>query len=416
MGARLERHSNSMKILIAHNYYQQPGGEDQIFSDEGTLLESHGNQVLRYSVHNDDIKGSGKLSLAAATIWNRRTHQEIGDLVARERPDVVHFHNTFPQISPAAYYAARAGGAAVIQNIQNYRLMCPAAIFLRDGQICEDCLGKTFAWPGVMHKCYRGSRAITAVTATMLTTHKLMGTWQNRVDAYLAPAHFVREKLIEGGFPKEKIFVKVNFVSPDPLPGPGDGGYAIFVGRLAPEKGIGTLLKAWQRLGNRLPLRIVGDGPEAERVRKAASENSSIRWSGRQPIDEVLKLVGSASFLVFPSQWYEGQPKVLLEAFARGTPVLASRLGSMTELIDEKNGLLFEPGNADDLASAVLRISSDPQTLAEMRLGARQRFEDTFTADRNYDSLMGIYRKAIAARGTSQTVLPEPAYQRTDPN
>jgi glycosyltransferase involved in cell wall biosynthesis len=405
-----------MKILIAHNYYQQRGGEDQIFADEGSLLESHGNEVLRYSVHNDDIKDAGKLSLAADTIWNRKIHRELGDLVARERPEVVHFHNTFPQISPAAYYAARAGGAAVIQNIQNYRLMCPAAIFIRDGKICEQCLGKTFAWPGVMHKCYRGSRAITAVTATMLTTHKLIGTWQKRVDAYVVPSQFVRGKLIEGGFPKDKIFVKVNFVSPDPLPGPGDGGYAIFVGRLAPEKGIATLLRAWERVGNKIPLRIVGDGPEAEMVRKAVSENSSIRWCGRQPIDEVLKLVGSASFMVFPSQWYEGQPKVLLESFARGTPVLASRLGSMTEMIDAKNGLLFEPGNADDLASAVLRVWADPQLLADMRRGARRRFEETFTADQNYDSLMDIYRTAIAARGMPQTVLPVPAYQRIDTN
>jgi glycosyltransferase involved in cell wall biosynthesis len=250
----------------------------------------------------------------------------------------------------------------------------------------------------------------------MLTTHRLIGTWQNSVDAYIALTSFVRQKLIEGGLPSDKIFVKGNFVSPDPLPGAGDEGHAIFVGRLSPEKGIGTVLSAWERIANAPPLRIVGDGPEAEMVRKAANANSSIRWIGRQPIDDVLKLVGGASFLVFPSKWYEGQPKVLLEAFAKGTPVLASRLGSMIELIDEKNGLLFEPGNADDLASGVMRLTGNPQLLAEMRRGARRRFEDTFTADRNYESLMGIYRKAIAVRGTSQTVLPQPAYQTTDPN
>ena len=222
--------------------------------------------------------------------------------------------------------------------------------------------------------------------------------------------HFVRQKLIEGGFPESKIFVKGNFVSPDPQPGAGDGNYAIFVGRLSPEKGIGTILDAWKLAGNLLPLRIVGDGPEAENVRKAAASNSSIQWLGRKPIQEVMDLVGNASFLVFPSQWYEGQPKVLLESFAKGTPVLASRLGSMIELVDDENGLLFNPGDANDLAGAVSRILSDRASLMEKRRGARRRFEGAFTADRNYESMLTIYGKAIANRRGAPTPIPEPAY------
>jgi glycosyltransferase involved in cell wall biosynthesis len=147
-----------------------------------------------------------------------------------------------------------------------------------------------------------------------------------------------------------------------------------------------------------LPLRIVGDGPEAEEVRKCANKNSSIQWLGRQPMVEVLNLVGRASFLVFPSQWYEGQPKVLLESFAKGTPVVASRLGSMTELVGDDNGRLFNPGDADDLAASVSGILSDAASLAEKRRGARQRFEAAFTADQNYESLLNVYRNAIANR------------------
>ena len=301
-------------------------------------------------------------------------------------------------------------GRRLFKASPNYRLMCPAAVFMRDGRVCEDCLGKTFAWPSVVHKCYRESRAITAVTAAMLTTHKLIGTWKKSVDAYLALTSFVRQKLIEGGFPEAKIFVKGNFVHPDPQPGPGDGNYAIFVGRLSPEKGIATILAAWQKLGNLLPLRIVGDGPEAENVRKAAANNSSIQWLGRKPMEEVLELVGNASFLVFPSLWYEGQPKVLLESFAKGTPVLASRLGSMIELVDEENGLLFNPGDANDLAAAVSRILSDPDSLKDKRRGVRRRFEDAFTADRNYDNMLEVYRKAVANRTGVQTGAPEAAY------
>jgi hypothetical protein len=149
-----------LKILLAHNFYQQPGGEDQVFADEGQLLESRGHQVLRYMMHNDDIKGAGRLRLAAQTVWNRGVYRALHDLVAREKPSVVHFHNTFPQISPGAYYAVRAAGAAVVQGVPNYRLMCPAAVFMREGKVCEECLGKIFAWPGVQHGCYRG-RGVT---------------------------------------------------------------------------------------------------------------------------------------------------------------------------------------------------------------------------------------------------------------
>lgn len=394
-----------MKILLAHNFYQQPGGEDQVFADEGRLLESRGHEVLRYTMHNNDIKDAGRLRLAAQTIWNRGVYRVLHDLVAKEKPSVVHFHNTFPQISPAAYYAVRAAGAAVVQGVPNYRLMCPAAVFMREGKVCEECLGKIFAWPGVKHGCYR-SRSVTAVTAGMLTAHKLLGTWSNAVDGYVALTEFVRAKLIEGGFPPEKIYVKGNFVDPDPKTGDGSGGYAIFVGRLSPEKGIRTLLHAWELVGNALPLRIVGDGPEADEVRKCADKNSSIQWLGRQPMKEVLNLVGRASILVFPSQWYEGQPKVLLESFAKGTPVLASRLGSMTELVGDDNGRLFTAGDANDLAASVSALLSDPASLAQKRLGARTRFENAFTADQNYEGLINVYRNAIANRAGEPT---EPA-------
>jgi glycosyltransferase involved in cell wall biosynthesis len=390
-----------MKILLAHNFYQQPGGEDQVFADYGWLLESHGHEVVRFSVHNDALKQTGALKLAAQTVWNSAMHGQMRDMVRREKPAVVHFQNTFPLISPAAYYAARAEGAAVVQELPNYRLLCPNAQLLRDGKVCEACLGKTVPWPGVLHGCYRESRATTAVVVTMLSVHRLMGTWTAAVDAYIALTQFSRNKMIEGGLPAGKIHVKGNFINPDPTIGAGGGGYALFVGRLSPEKGVETLLSAWELLekqgGAVVPLKILGDGPLAPAVKSAAERLPSVQWLGRRPLPEVLDTMGGASVLIFPSQWYEGQPKTILESLAKGTPVLASRLGAMQEMLDGgKTGVLFNPGDPADLADNVRSLMADPQRLADMRPHARAEYERLYAPERNYGQLIEIYDRAIA--------------------
>lgn len=391
-----------MKVLLVHNFYQQPGGEDQVFADEGDLLQSKGNEVLRFTVHNDSINEMGGLTLAMRTIWNRDNARKLTDLLERERPAVVHFHNTFPLISPSAYYAARRSGAAVVQGIANYRLICPGSLLLRDGRVCEDCVGKRLAWPGVKHACYRNNRRATGVIAAMLASHRLIGTWSRAVDVYIALTRFMRAKLIEGGLPEAKILVKGNFVRPDPGIGSGAGGNCIFVGRLSPEKGITTLLKAWDLLGESAPpLQILGDGPEADAVRKAAAANPRLQWLGRKPMAEVLEAMGNAATLVFPSEWYEGQPKVILESFAKGTPVIASRRGSMQELIEDgMNGMLFEPANPDDLAAKVKQLTGDSAQCAILRDGARKTYEQKYTPETNYSELMNVYAHAIATRGS----------------
>jgi glycosyltransferase involved in cell wall biosynthesis len=390
-----------MKVVVAHNFYQQPGGEDQVFADYCWLLESNGHEVIRFTVHNDALHHTGQLKLAAQTVWNSAVQTQIRDLVRREKPAVVHFQNTFPLISPAAYYAARAEGAAVVQELPNYRLLCPNAQFLRNGKICEACLGKTIPWPGALHGCYRDSRATTAVVVTMLGIHRLAGTWTAAVDAYISLTQFSRNKMIEGGLPAAKVYVKGNFIHPDPAIGAGGGGYALFVGRLSPEKGVETLLSAWELLekqGAAVPLKILGDGPLAPAVKSAAERLPSIQWLGRRPLPEVLDTMGNASMLIFPSQWYEGQPKTILESLAKGTPILASRLGAMQEMLDGgKTGVLFNPGDPVDLADNVRSLMAAPHTLAEMRPHARAEYERLYTPQRNYGQLMDIYERAIAA-------------------
>jgi glycosyltransferase involved in cell wall biosynthesis len=385
-----------MKILAVHNRYQRPGGEDQVFVDETALLEARDHRVLRYEVHNDQVEQVNRLTLAKDTVWNTSVYRELGALIRLERPDVVHFHNTLPLVSPAGYYAARAEGVPVIQTLHNYRLLCPVALFFRDGRVCEDCMGKAVPWPGVVHKCYRGSRAASGVIATMLTVHRALRTWTEMVDVYVALTEFAKSKFIEGGLPAGKIVVKPNFVAPDPGRGQGGGGYALFVGRLAPEKGTGTMLAAWDRLGTRIPLKIVGDGPLKDRVLGAAARQSNVEWLGHRPVADVHALMGKADMLIFPSQWYETFGRVVAEAFAAGTPVIAANIGAVAELVEHgRTGLKFRPGDPEDLVTQVEWALSHPAELRRMREEVRAEFEAKYTAESNYRTLMEIYEAAL---------------------
>lgn len=163
-------------VLVVHNHYQRPGGEDQVFAAEAELLQDHGHRVIRFVVHNDRIREASKLRVAVGTIWSAATYRQLRALIRAERPAVAHFHNTFPLLSPSVYYAARAEGVAVVQTLHNFRLLCPNALFFRDGHTCEDCLGRAVPWPAVVHACYRGSRAGSAVVAAMLSVHRALRT------------------------------------------------------------------------------------------------------------------------------------------------------------------------------------------------------------------------------------------------
>ncbi|MBT6153911.1 MAG: glycosyltransferase family 4 protein [Planctomycetaceae bacterium] len=394
-----------MKILLCHNYYQQRGGEDQSFEDEAWLLESHGHDVIRYTRHNDDITNMSRRKVATQTIWNRRTYHELRSIIQAERPDVMHCTNTFPLISPAAYTAARKERLPVVQALRNYRLLCPSATFLRDGSVCEACLGKSIPWPGVLHGCYRDSRSATAIIATMLTTHRLLKTWKRSVSLYYSLTQFARRKFVEGGFPGDRVAVKSNFIRTNAAPGDGSGGYVLFVGRISPEKGIDTLLEAWSRMTTRTTLKVVGDGPLAERVRQAANADNRIEWLGQKPLDDVLTLIGDAACLVMPSVWYETFGRTIAEAFSRGTPAIVSKMGAMQELVDHgRTGFHFEPGNADDLAKKIQQMLADPTQLANMRRAARAEFEEKYTAETNYRMLMEIYERVLP-QGTDRSLV-----------
>lgn len=405
-----------MRIVVAHNFYRQPGGEDQVFLAEIELLRAHGHQVATYTVHNNHIKEMSGVERLTSLVWNRDTAAELRRIARSHRAELVHFHNTFPLISPSAYQAVRDEGAAVVQTLHNFRLLAPCALLFREGKVCESCLGRRVAWPGVIRGCYRDSRATTAATAVMLTVHRARGTWQDDVDLYIAPTRSARRKFVEGGLPADKILIKPNFLDPDPGAGPGKGGYAIMVGRLSEEKGVETALEAWEELANMLPLKIVGDGPLARRVKQSAVRNRSIEWLGRRPLAEVCDLIGNAAMLIFPSRCYETFGRVMVESFAKGTPVVASNLGAMADLVAPgRTGALFEPGNASELATQVRRLMDSPGDLQSMRQAARQEYKLHYTGDANYDLLMQAYQAAIGQRAPAAVKTNAPSLASVAP-
>ena len=330
-------------------------------------------------------------------VWARDSKCEIASLLHTHKPDVVHVHNTFVVISPSIYAACKEADIPVVQTLHNYRLLCPPGTFFRRGQLCEECLGHSL-WRGVLHGCYRESRAATSAVALMVTAHRWLRTWACGVNCFIALYEFSRQKFIQGGIPSEKIVVKPNFLFPDPESRTGSGEYALFVGRLNNAKRLLTLLAAWQRLRMRIPLHIVGSGPEHEFLELQAAQMglSEVCFLGQLPHHEVVAAMKGARCLVITSEWYEAFGLALIEAFACGVPVICSRLVAIEEIVaDGRTGLHFSPGDADDLAQKVEWAWNHPEEMAAMGRTARAEYEAKYTAERNYEMLMQIYRRAI---------------------
>ena len=388
-----------MKVLMVHNRYRERGGEDYCAAAELNLLRSAGVECQFHQVDNRDKKGFG-VSAAINAVWSQRAAHEVSSMVQDHQIDIVHVHNFFPQLSPSIHWAAQRAGAAVVQSLHNYRLACVNGQFFRDGRICEDCLGRSPV-RGIAHCCYRRSAAASSVVAAMLVTHRAIGTWERRVDRFIAVSSFARAKMIEAGLPGVKIDVKPNFLeSTPPAPGPGDGGYFVYVGRLSEEKGIRTLIDAWKALPAPIPaLKVIGSGPLDEFVKSTAARMPQITMLGGRSPAEVLEVVGRAEALIFPSEWYETFGRVLMEAFAVGTPVIASDIGAVTEIVEEGvNGLKFRTGSAADLVMKIRRFLGDSSHKIAMRFAAREAFLSRYSASDNIKLLLDIYERALASK------------------
>lgn len=402
-----------MRVLLVHNRYALRGGEDESTAAERMLLEAYGETVELYEVSNEGLDSYASfdarrlpaaLRLGAGSIWSQATYRAIRRRVERFRPDVVHVQNTFPRLSASVHHAARAGGAAVVQTLRNYRQLCPKASFYRAGNTCEDCVGKLIPTPSLRHSCYRDSRAATAWVAAGQVTHSALGTWTSKVDLYIAPSEFARQKFIDGGFARsERIVVKPNFLAVDPGPGDGAEGHFLYVGRLSEEKGIRTLLAAWPLVTDGQHLTILGNGPLNREVDQFVRRHPEVTWRGRVSNAEAVAEMGRARALIFPSEWYETFGRVAMEAFARGTPVIGSDIGAVAEIVGgSSGGVLYPAGDAAALADRMNHLARDETAVAGMRRDARLTYEAKYTAAENYNRLVAAYEQArINARAAA---------------
>ena len=389
-----------MHVLLAHEYYQIPGGEDEYFEIRRDVLRAHGIRITEYLRHNNEISGYSllrKLTLAARTTWAWDTNRELARVLAENRPDVAHFGNMFPLMSPSVYYVCARAGVPVVQNLDNARLICISGGFYREGRTCEECVGR-FPWPAISHACYRGSRAQTAVVAAMIGAHRALRTWHHKIEAYVvANQHYV-EKYADFGIARDRLHVCPNAVKDPGVQPRGSGDYAVFVGRLAPEKGIRSLLGAWRQLS--IPLKIRGSGPMEMEVRAAVASNPNIELLPRLSHEEKFALILGARFLIWPSLGsYETSGLVVPEAYACGVPVIASRTGVAPEMVkDKETGIMFEADNPADLARVAQWAWDHPAEMSAMGMNGRRRYETTHTPEILYQRLVSVYESVLSRR------------------
>lgn len=395
-----------LRILLVHCAYQLRGGEDSVVEAEMALLQAHGHEVRLLIRQNADIEHMPTWQVARDTIWSPRSARDLAEATRGWRPDVMHVHNTTLLLSPSIFWAARKQGIPVVQTLHNFRTACLSATFLRNGQVCEQCLGHA-PWRGVVHGCYRGSKAQSMVLASSIMAHRWMHT-SDHIDAYIALTQFSRQKLIDAGLPAERLHVKPNFVDGGEPPATTGRSGALYVGRLTEEKGVHVLQRAVASCP--LALTVLGTGPMEDALRR----DSGIRVLGQAPLPEVLRHMETASVLVMPSLWYEGFPRTLVEAFARGLPVIASRLGSMAEIIEDGHtGLLIPPGDASALQQALQWAHDNPERLAQMGTNARRAYETRFAPTQNHQMLRQIYDQAIRRACPPQQLGNDPHSSRS---
>jgi glycosyltransferase involved in cell wall biosynthesis len=401
----------ALRILVVHNYYgsSAPSGENNAVDSEIAMLRRAGHDVHVFTRQSDEIRDEGWRGLFHGGLtypWNPFEVLRFKKLLRTVKPDVVHVHNTFPLISPAIFWIIRDSAASVL-TLHNYRLVCASAMLLRDGAVCTQCLDKSSVLPALRYSCYRGSRIATLPIAQSIALHRAIGTWQSKVDAFIALTEFQRERLITAGLPASRLHVKANFFSGSPVVVPWHrrNDIALFVGRLSVEKGVEYLIRGWHGLGpGAPPLRIIGDGPLRASLEQLAKSlgAASIEFLGAVPQEVAVREVSQAKLLLVPSIWFEGFPIVLQEAFAAGTPAAVSNIGSLPTIVkDGTNGLVFEARSPNAIADLLGRVWGDEALLTRLSAGARASFESSYTEASNHRRLMEIYAIAISQRQQS---------------
>jgi glycosyltransferase involved in cell wall biosynthesis len=388
-----------MRIVMAHNRYKFAGGEDSVMAAEVKMLRSAGHEVELLEADNKIIEGTlAKIAAAGSLFHSPGSSRRMAELIRTFRPEIVHIHNWFPLLSPSIISTAYAAGVPVVQTLHNFRIFCANSGLYRDGRVCLDCVGKVLPLDGVVHGCYSGSRVGSALVTAAFSYHRVAGTWTG-ISTFIAVSDLQRELLIRGGMNPAQIVVKPNFVKDPGKPGDGLGRYALFVGRVSAQKGIRTVLKAWEEHRPAMPLKIMGDGPLVDEVRARASRLACVEYLGQRTASEVATAMGAARFLIFASESYEPLASTILEAFSQGTPVLAASVESINDLVKEGvTGLQFAVGDAGDLAAKANQLSVDAPGYRDMRRNCRSLYEERYTEPQNYRMLSDIYARAIESR------------------
>lgn len=387
-----------MRVLVGHNEYQSFGGEDAVAAAEQRLLMDQGHEVYSYRRSNQelaDMSAREKTRFIWYLAWADKSYKELRKIIQEFKPDVVHFHNIYFMMSPAVYHACKDEGVPVVQSLHNFRPLCANGLFFRADQVCEKCLHGSLL-NGVRHRCYQKSLVISALVVRMLKTHRKMNTWRDKVDAYITATEFTRKKYIQAGFNADQIYVKPNFIYPEPSTLAVDGNYALYVGRLSPEKGLEVLIQAWKD-NSMLPLKIVGDGPSKQYLSGYIQNNgiSNVELLGHLGDEEYDELMRNAKCVIIPSTCYENFPRVAAEAMSYGLPVIASRLGSLQEIIDDRvNGCLFDVGDAEDLKKSLKWLITQAD-ISQIKANALKSYNENFKSDHNYATLLKIYAQAI---------------------
>jgi len=397
--------ASNLRVLVVHSRYRSdgPSGENEVVQDELRLLRDCGCVTELLELRSDDISSwplSKKVALPARVVWSAEGRRVLERSVLQFRPDVIHIHNTFPLFSPGVFWSARAAGVGVVHTLHNFRPLCPASTFFRDGRPCEECLGR-LPFPAVRFSCYRGSRLATIPVAAMVGLHGRLRTWQTCVDRLIAVSAYLRDKYIEAGWPGEKIRVKHNTVLHPPEPTPRPGSAFLCMSRLSSEKGVDVLLEGWRRAfpEGTPPIRLAGSGDQAGRLRAEYGGLPGVMFLGHLDRDALFRELSGARAVVVPSRWYEGSPRAVIEAYAAGVPIVASRIGSLAELVDDgATGLLTAPGDPDEMASALRRLADSHELATQLGKGARARYERSYSPDVTVRELLAIYREAIASR------------------
>ena len=377
------------RILLVHNAYSHPGGEDVVFSNERQLLTDHGLDVRVFAASNTTLSGLfGKLLAGAGAVFSVSAYVRLRRSLRAWRPDVVHVHNFFPKISPSVFYACRAEGVPVVLTLHNYRIVCPTETLLHNGIVTERSLTEG-PWWGVRERVYRTSFAATFILAVMISVHRRIGTWQSKVDRFIVPSQFGCKKFIEAGLPAGKICHKPNFANaPSARSLPRDG--LLYVGRLSKEKGVEVMAMAGTDLAG--PIKIAGDGPLKERL----AQQQNIVHLGWLGFDRVREEMARAVAVVVPSVCYETFGLAVVEAFSTGTPVLASNIGALSELVEDGvTGLLVNPNDVSDLRDKMQWALANKSAMSSMGNVALNRFRQLYARDPNFERLMAIYQDAI---------------------